>query len=224
VATILSVNLAVPRDNTFQRNGLSTGIDKRPVDRPVQVRAPGSRAEGLGSGLVGDHIGDRRHHGGDEQAVYSFTREDLDRWEGRLGRSLANGAFGENLTTSGIDVNEALIGERWRVGEDLELQVTFGRIPCATFRGWIDEVGWLKEFTADARPGAYTRVLVPGEVRAGDRLEVISRPDHDVTIALGFQAVTTHREYLPRLRPAWEFLDPEIHCKIVRGEGYELDG
>ena len=156
--------------------------------------------------------------------MYSFTREDLDRWERRLGRSLANGAFGENLTTEGIDVNHALIGERWRVGEDLELQVTFGRIPCATFRGWIDEIGWLKEFTADARPGAYTRVLVPGEVRAGDQLEVISRPDHEVTIALGFQAVTTHREYLPRLRPAWEFLDPEIHWRIARGQGYELDG
>lgn len=223
MATILSVNLAVPRDNTFQRNGLSTGIDKRPVDGPVQVRAPGSRAEGLGSGLVGDHIGDRRHHGGDQQAVYTFTREDLDRWEHRLGRPLANGAFGENLTTAGIDVNQSLIGERWRIGDELELQVTFGRIPCATFRGWIDEVGWLKQFTADARPGAYARVLTPGAVRAGDRLEVISRPDHDVTIALAFRAVLTRREYLPRLRGAWEFLDDEIRGRITRNEGYLLD-
>jgi MOSC domain-containing protein YiiM len=224
VPSILSVNLAVPRDNTFRRNGLSTGIDKRPVDGPVEVRAPGTRANGLGSGLVGDHIGDRRHHGGDEQAVYSFAREDLDRWEQRLGRSLPNGAFGENLTTTGIDVNAALLGERWRVADDLELQVTFGRIPCATFRGWIDEAGWLKTFTAEARPGAYLRVLTPGAVRAGDPVAVTSRPDHDVTISLAFRAVLTHREYLPRLRTAWEFLDDEIRDKVTHGEGYELDG
>jgi MOSC domain-containing protein YiiM len=224
VARILSVNLAVPRDNAFRRNGLSTGIDKRPVDGPVLVRSPGSREDGLGSGLVGDHIGDRRHHGGDQQAVYAFTREDLDRWEGRLGRRLANGAFGENLTTEGIDVNEALIGERWRIGADVELQVTFGRIPCATFRGWMDQAGWLKDFTADARPGAYAMVLAPGEIRAGDRLEVISRPDHDVTIALAFQAVLDRRDYLPRLRGAWEFLDEEIRDRVARNEGYELDG
>lgn len=217
------MNLAVPRNNPYQRGDLTTGIDKRPVDGPVEVRAPGSKADGLGSGLVGDHVGDRRHHGGDGQAVYTFAREDLDRWERRLERTLPDGAFGENLTTSGIDVNAALIGERWRVGDDLVLQVTFGRIPCNTFRGFIGRAGWLKEFTADARPGAYAKVVTPGTVRAGDRLEVIDRPDHDVTITLGFQAVTTHRHYLPRLRPAWEFLDGEIRDKVIRGQGYELD-
>jgi MOSC domain-containing protein YiiM len=221
---IHSVNLAVPRSNTFQRHGgPTTGIDKRPVDHPVEVRAPGSRSDGLGSGLVGDHIGDRRHHGGDQQAVYSFAREDLDRWEQRLGRRLRNGAFGENMTTVGIDVNESLLGERWLIGDDMVLEVTFGRVPCATFRGFIGELGWLKDFTAEARPGAYLKVIAGGLVRAGDPLRVIFRPEHDVTISVGFRAVTTERDLLPRLRGAWDFLDPQLGEKVVRGEGYQLD-
>ena len=146
----------------------ATGIAKQPQSGPVEVRAPGPKAGGLGSGLVGDFIGDTRHHGGDDQAVYAFAREDLDRWEQRLDRELPNGFFGENLTTSGLDVAEARVGERWRVGEEVVLQVTSPRIPCSTFRGWVDERGWLKTFTADARPGAYLAVITPGRVYAGD--------------------------------------------------------
>src|SRR3954470_23334289 len=107
---VLSVNVARIMPNPYKQTSI-TGIDKRPVLGPVPVRAPGTKAGGVGSGLEGDTIGDRAHHGGDDQAVYAYAREDLDDWQRVLGRDLASGSFGENLTTQGIDVNAALIGE-----------------------------------------------------------------------------------------------------------------
>jgi MOSC domain-containing protein YiiM len=203
-----SINVGRPRPNPHKKVR-STGIGKQPVDGSVQVRGPGPKRTGLGSGLVGDFIGDTRHHGGDDQAVYAFQREDLDRWAVRLGRPLSNGIFGENLTTRGIDVNEARIGERWRIGPSLELQVTGPRIPCSTFRGWVGEKGWLKMFTADARCGAYLKVVTPGEISAGDPIEVIHRPAHDVTVTLVFRALMNEREVLPQLLAAGDDLDAE---------------
>jgi MOSC domain-containing protein YiiM len=141
--------------------------------------------------------------------VYAVAREDLDDWERELGRALANGGFGENLTTEGVDVSGALIGERWRIGPDVVLEVTSGRIPCATFQGHLGEQRWVKRFTAKGAPGAYLRVIEPGEVRAGDAVEVVHRPDHDITVALQFRAVTTERGLLPRLLAAGEALHPE---------------
>lgn len=195
---LISVNLAVPRRSPATGPGI-TGIDKRPVDGPVQVRAPGPKGSGLGSGLVGDKIFDTAHHGGDDQAVYAYAREDLDAWETELGRALPGGVFGENLTTSDVDVTGALIGERWRVGEQVVLEVAVPRIPCRTFAHWMAEEGWVKRFTTRALPGAYLRVIVTGEICAGDAISVLSRPDHDVTVGMTFRAMTHEPELLPRL-------------------------
>jgi MOSC domain-containing protein YiiM len=209
MASLDSVNLGRPRPNPHKETGL-TGIGKQPTLQPVEVRAPGPKTSGLGSGLVGDFIGDEKHHGGDAQAVYAFQREDLDEWERRLARVLPNGFFGENLTTVGLEVNDARLGERWRVGSNVVLQVTTPRIPCSTFRGWVGEKGWAKIFTAAGRPGAYLSVITPGSIRAGDSIEVIHQPDHDVTIAMAFRAVTTERALLPRLLEAGDDLDPSL--------------
>lgn len=195
---ILSVNLAVPEPSTAKNVGI-TGINKQPVDRPVAVRAPGPKTTGLHSGLVGDQIFDIVHHGGDDQAVYAYAREDYDWWADRLGRVLPGGLFGENLTTTGVDVNGAVIGERWRIGADLVLQPTFGRIPCATFQAKIAEPHWVKTFTAQGRPGAYLRVIEPGFVAAGDPVAVVDVPPHGVTIADAFRAYTTEPERLATL-------------------------
>ncbi|MFF0199112.1 MOSC domain-containing protein [Streptomyces sp. NPDC005017] len=207
---LLSLNLgratAVPY--TDQPEGL-TGIDKRPVEGPVRVAAPGPKGVGA-SGLAGDAVCDTRHHGGDDQAVYAVAREDLDDWEAELGRELRNGCFGENLTTSGLDVSGALIGERWRVGPELVLEVTCGRIPCRTFQGHLGEERWVKRFTRRAAPGAYLRVIEPGEIRAGDPIEIVHRPAHEVTVALAFQAETTRRSLLPAVLAAGEALHPEL--------------
>ncbi|MGA5247953.1 MOSC domain-containing protein [Streptomyces pseudogriseolus] len=207
---LLSVNLGRPKPvpYTGQRDGL-TGIDKRPADGPVRVSAPGPKGVG-GSGLAGDAVCETRHHGGDDQAVYAVAREDLDEWERTLGRTLPDGSFGENLTTLGVDVSGALIGERWAVGPDVVLEVTSGRIPCRTFQGHLGEKGWVRRFTERAAPGAYLRVISPGEVRAGDAVRIVHRPDHDVTVALQFRAVTTERELLPRVLAAGDALHAEV--------------
>ena len=198
MGTILSVNLAVPELSTAKSVGV-TGINKQPVPGPVAVRAPGPKMTGLHSGLVGDQIFDVQHHGGDDQAVYAYAREDYDWWQERLGRDLPGGLFGENLTTAGVDVNGAVIGERWRIGGDLVLEPTFGRIPCATFQAKMREPRWVKTFTAQNRPGAYLRVVEPGDVRPGDPVTVSGRPAHGVTIAAAFRAFMTEPDLLPAL-------------------------
>lgn len=204
-----SLNLAQPVPNPYKETR-ATGMHKVPQREAVEVRAPGPKTTGLGSGLVGDYVGDGKHHGGDDQALYAFAREDLDSWERRLHRELPSGAFGENLTTRGLDVTGARLGERWRIGSQVEVQVTVPRVPCATFRGWMGERGWLKRFAADERPGAYLRVVTPGLIRGGDPIEVMSRPDHDVTIALTFRALMTDRTLLPRLLAAGDDLPREL--------------
>ena len=195
---ILSVNLAVPERSTAKRVGI-TGINKQPVGGPVTVRAPGPKTTGLHSGLVGDQIFDIEHHGGDDQAVYAYAREDYDWWEDQLDRVLPGGVFGEKLTTVGLDVNGAVIGETWLIGDSLVLQPTFGRIPCATFQAKMAEPQWVKTFTRENRPGAYLRVVEPGDVQAGDPVTVVHRPAHGVTIADAFRAYLTEPELLPTL-------------------------
>ncbi len=210
---VLSVNVGREKRVGYSEKA-TTGIDKRPVDGPVQVSTPGPRGRG-GSGLAGDHISNLRHHGGDHQAVYLYAREDLDWWETELDRPLANGTFGENLTTIGLDVSGAVIGEVWAIGPQLQLQLTDPRIPCRTFAGWLSERGWIKRFTAVARPGIYARVLQPGFVTAGDIVRVLSRPDHVVTVAYAFRALTLESDLLPDLLPATS-LAPETWESVAR--------
>ncbi|MFJ9345711.1 MOSC domain-containing protein [Streptomyces sp. NPDC101237] len=214
---LLSVNLGVPTPSphTDQKDGV-TGIDKRPVAGPVRVQAPGPKGV-AGSGLAGDAVCELRHHGGDDQAVYAFAREDLDDWEKELGRPLPNGCFGENLTTNGLNVSDALIGERWRIGSGVVLEVTSGRIPCRTFQGHLGERGWVKRFTRKGASGAYLRVIEPGEIRAGDPIEIVHRPAHGVTAAMEFRATTTERELLPTILAAGAALHPEA---LAKARGY----
>src|SRR3954447_23017130 len=109
-ACVISVNVAEMR--TIERGGerVQTGIWKAPVGGRVAVR---------GVNLDGDDQADREVHGGPDKAVYAYAQEEIDVWEAELGRSLGAAPFGENLTTTGIDVSGALIGERWRIGTAL---------------------------------------------------------------------------------------------------------
>lgn len=216
MASVLTVNKAAA---PAERTALGSGIDKRPSDQPLTVRAPGPRHGGLGSGVVGDSIGNQKLHGGDDQAVYAYAREDLDIWQTRLNRELGNGMFGENLTTSGVAVTDSLIGERWAVGDDgVVLEVTSPRTPCKTFTTWLGVPGWIKTFTAAAVPGAYLRVVTPGTVRSGDRVEVIDRPDHEVTVGLVFRALMLEPDLMPSLAVA-DALPAGIKKQVTRRLG-----
>ena len=201
MASVLSVNLGKAQPTEHSGIG-ATGIDKQPVAGPVEVRAPGAKRGGLGSGLVGDAICDQRYHGGNDQAVYAYAREDLDVFAAELGRSLGNGCFGENLTTLQLDITQAVIGERWRIGDALVLEVTSPRIPCRTFAGWLAEHGWIRTFTLAVRPGAYLRVVAPGPVRPGDAIAVVDRPAHDITVGVVFRALTREPLLLARVLAA----------------------
>jgi MOSC domain-containing protein YiiM len=188
-ATVISVNRGRIADLPGSGKSGQSAIDKRPVSGEVPVGP---------LGLDGDEVADKENHGGLEQAVYVYAREDLDWWTEQLGRELRNGFFGENITTGGIDVSSALIGEKWQLGSTL-VQVTAPRVPCVVFRSWMDEQGWVKRFASAGRPGAYLRVLTPGSVWAGAELEVLSRPEVEVTVAEAMQAFYGDREIMSRL-------------------------
>jgi MOSC domain-containing protein YiiM len=195
VGFIESVNVGVPKPYAGKTG--RSGIDKIPTAEPVAVTVPGWG----GSGLAGDEIVDKPNHGGPDQAVYGYAREDLEVWAERLGRPIRGGWFGENLTTAGLDVTGAVAGEIWRVGSTV-LQVTCPRIPCATFTDQVGRDHWSTEFIRHGVPGAYLRVLRPGEVRAGDEVTVTDRPDSPVTIGVMFRAMTVEPDLLRLLLDA----------------------
>lgn len=184
VSRVLSTNSAVPRPDPGGAERLS-GIDKQP--RPfIDVAAPGP-SYGDGSGVAGDLIGDVKHHGGAQKAVYAFERAELDYWGAELGRTFNNGAFGENLTVTGWDLSRALINQRVCIGT-AELEVSVVRQPCRTFAGWVGAPGWVKRFSQRGYCGAYFRVVVPGRISAGDEIVLLGTPAHDVDMLTAFRA------------------------------------
>lgn len=161
-----------------------TAIDKRPVDGPVRVRP---------LGLHADVQADRKHHGGEDQAVYVYADEDAAFFAEQLDRPIPPGLFGENLRTTGVDVTGLVIGERLRLGDTLELEVTIPRIPCGTFARRMKVDKWVKRFAEEGRPGAYLRVRRSGSVAAGDAVTVLERPEHGVTIGQMFAGLTAEQ-------------------------------
>jgi MOSC domain-containing protein YiiM len=187
-----------------------TGIDKKPV--------PGRVAVGE-LGLDGDVQVNRRHHGGEGQAVYAYAQEDAGWWAAELDRELPPGRFGENLRTSGLDLRAAVLGEQWQVGTAL-LQVTAWRTPCANFARFWGIPDLVKRFAAHGATGAYLRVVQTGEIGAGDAVEVLSRPDHGITVESAFRIAMTEKSRLPELAPALQYLpvkdQPKLAAKIER--------
>lgn len=190
MAGLVSVNLGVPRAVPYRGREVMTAIYKSPVAGPVALR---------GVNLDGDDQADRSVHGGVDKAVYSYAHEDYEWWSGELGgEPLTPGTFGENLTTTGLDLNSCLIGERWRVGSAL-LEVSEPRFPCFKLGIRMGSQRFLKRFSVARRPGAYLRIIEEGELAAGASVEVISRPDHEITIGLFAEAYLGDRSLLARL-------------------------
>jgi MOSC domain-containing protein YiiM len=187
-----------------------SGIDKRPVAGRVAVGE---------LGLDGDVQVNRRHHGGEGQAVYAYAQEDADWWAAELDRELPPGRFGENLRTTGLDLTGAVLGERWQVGTAL-LEVTASRTPCASLERFWGVPQLVRRFTAHGASGAYLRVLETGELGAGDEVRVVHRPDHGVTTGLLFRATTTQKARLPEVGPALAYLpvkdQPKVAARIER--------
>lgn len=150
-----------------------TAIDKRPVDEPVEAGP---------LGLAGDKQCGKQH-GGVDKALYAFASEDAAWWAAELGREIGPGQFGENLTTAGLDVNGARIGERWRIGRDVVVEVRMPRDSCANLAFRMGIPKFHRRFLAVGRPGAYLAVVAGGLIRAGDPVRMVFRPESGRTVA-----------------------------------------
>ena len=197
--TLLSVNVGGVRKFDFNGRPAASAIWKAPVTGRVAAR---------GVNLEGDDQADRGAHGGPDKAVYAYAMEDGRWWEKELGRPLEHGEFGENLTTEGVNVNGALVGERWEVGSTI-LEVSEPRVPCWRLGVRMEDKRFPRRFTEAGRPGTYLRIVVEGELGAGDEIRVIERPDHDLTIGDVFRIYTVARDEadrllsVPQLSEAW---------------------
>jgi MOSC domain-containing protein YiiM len=172
MGTVLSVNVGTPREFEFNGHAAKSAIWKSPVAGRVAAR---------GVNLEGDDQADRRAHGGPDKAVYAYAVEDAQWWKQKIGRPFAHGEFGENLTTEGIEVNEALVGERWQIGTTV-LEASEPRIPCWRLGVRMNDPTFVRRFAEAGRPGVYLRIIVEGNVGAGDEIRVIERPSHGLTI------------------------------------------
>jgi MOSC domain-containing protein YiiM len=180
MAMVRSVNVG-ERKIIGERRGQPwwSGIDKRPVEGRRALRD---------DEVAGDHIVATSVHGGPDKAVYAYAAEDTAWWEAELGRELWDGAFGENLTLEGLDCTNAVIGDRLRIGPVL-VEVSQPRIPCATLAKHLDDRLMVKRFAQARRPGVYLRIIEPGDVGAGDGIELVDRPEHGVTAGFVYEAV-----------------------------------
>jgi MOSC domain-containing protein YiiM len=200
---VVSVNVGRPTPLVTGSRVIESAIVKAPVEGPVAVR---------GVNLEGDDQADRSVHGGPDQAVYAYASEDIAFWTDVTGLELGGGSgriFGENLTTAGIDVSDARIGERWRIGT-VELRVTGPRIPCFKLEARIGVRGFQKQFLHAGRPGAYFAIAEEGELRAGDAVEVVHRPGHDVTPRLIVETMWLDRTRLAEVEPAVPDMLPKL--------------
>jgi MOSC domain-containing protein YiiM len=195
-----SLNVSRPREFEFRGKRATSSIWKSPVEGPVWAR---------GVNLEGDDQADREVHGGPDKAVYAYAIEDIRWWERKLGRPLELSAFGENLTTSGIDVTAAVIGETWAIGTAL-FEVSQPRAPCWKLGVKMEDPGFPKTFTKAERPGAYLRIAREGVLSAGDRIEVVERPRHGVRVGDVFRIFTRDRKNaslllsVPELSEDWK--------------------
>ena len=217
----LSVNVGSVREFEYNGRPAKSAIWKFPVAGRIAAR---------GVNLAGDDQADRRAHGGPDKAVYAYAIEDVRWWEQELGRALQYGEFGENLTTEGIDVNGALVGERWAIGTT-RLEVSEPRVPCWRLGVRMNDKLFPRRFTEALRPGAYLRILTGGELGAGDEIRVLEKPDHDLTIRDVLRIYARDRDevgrllVVPQMSESWrewaqEFLEEtKGHPKVAAAPG-----
>lgn len=211
MAQVLSTNIAQPFTMP-SRTPYQTGIHKVGVDS-LDVFNPGP-SYGDGSGVAGDFVGDSKHHGGAEKAVYFYAREELDYWGKQAGTSYPNGMFGENVTTTGINWAKVLVNQRFSVGSAV-LEVSSPRQPCRTFATWLGIKGWVKTFAQRGDCGAYARVIEPGTIKPGDCIAFHQGPEHGITMGMAFAALMGDLEIAKAVLEA-QCLSPHYHDALVK--------
>ena len=180
---VISINVGLPTEFEYKGRKAKSAIWKNPVNGKIFAR---------GINLEGDDQADREAHGGYDKAVYAYASEDLTWWENEIGREIKPGELGENLTLKGISVNDALIGELWKVGEVI-LEVSEPRIPCWRLGVRMNDKTFPRKFTKALRPGAYLRIIQEGSLEKGNSVEVIEKPDHALSVRDVFEIYTqTH--------------------------------
>jgi MOSC domain-containing protein YiiM len=169
--SLLSVNVGGPREVQWAGRTVRTSIWKYPAEGRVTFR---------GINLAGDAQSDRRVHGGPDKAIYAYATEDYAWWEAELHTKLAPGTFGENLTTTGIDLAAAVVGEEWSVGTG-RLRVTQPRMPCFKLGIRMGDAAFVQRFDEAGRYGIYLRIEREGDLAVGEGIELVSRPAHGLT-------------------------------------------
>lgn len=199
---LLAISLGGLKPVDYRGRKVLTGIYKEPVTGPVQVEA---------TGLVGDQQADRANHGGKDKAIYVYSLDNYRWWEAELGHTLSFGQFGENFTVSGMTDDAVHIGDVFAIG-NLEVQVTQPRVPCYKLGIKMGDPGFVARFHASGRVGFYLRVLKPGEVQAGDRIERLQTDPgclavRDAMLALGENPrqneIIERALAIPALSQAW---------------------
>ncbi len=165
---IVSINIAAAQTIRFNDTDVETGIFKQPTKDTVRITK---------LGLPGDHIVDTEVHGGADQAVYLYHREDYDWWEAQEGKNFANGAFGENLTIEGFTDFPWVVGDRLMIN-DVILEITAPRVPCFKLAVKMADNSFAKKFVHACRPGAYARVIQEGTISLTDDI-IVNRTTKD---------------------------------------------
>lgn len=169
---VISVNIGRAQRIESAKSTDLTGIYKLPVTSLVRITA---------LGVEGDAVCDVEHHGGVDQAVYVYGQPDYDWWSNELGRELSPGTFGENLTIGGLESATLSIGDRLHA-EEVILEVTSPRIPCATLAARMGDPQFVKRFRHAERPGVYCRVIREGEIRSGETVRLEPYTGRTVTV------------------------------------------
>jgi MOSC domain-containing protein YiiM len=203
---VVAVNVGRPREVATGRRQVATAIWKEPVTGRV-------RASGVN--LEGDEQADRKVHGGFDKAVYAYALEDYDWWGAELGAPLELGTMGENLTLAGVDVTNAVVGERWAIGSAV-FEVCQPRTPCHKLGLRMGDTGFPRRFAAAGRPGAYVRIYSEGDVGADDEVRVVHRPAHGLTVVDVSRARSNDPMLLRRLLVAPELADWWLTWAIER--------
>lgn len=202
---LLSINVSKPKPITYNGRIVYTGIFKEQVAGTVMLRE---------KNIDGDGQGDLKVHGGTYKAIYGYPFEHYVHWQQVLNREdLSFGQFGENLTVEGMLESEVNIGDVFRIGSSVRLQITQPRVPCYKLGHKMGMAEFPKQFLESRRVGFYFRVLEEGEITAGDVISCVDTATDSMSVTEivnlryfdtnNYEMIAKARK-LPALSPSWK--------------------